>query len=154
MPQTAWLMNASVKTNILFYENYNDSWYQKVLDACQLRPDLEMFAGGDQTEIGERGLNLSGGQKQRVGLARAVYENADIYIIDDTLSALDSHVGKKIYEQVFRGLLRNKTILFVTHALQYITDADRILVFKDGRIENIGNTFNLSIINEKVNIMN
>lgn len=134
VPQSAWLMNATFRENILFYNEYDEIKYQKILNICKLKNDINMLPGGDLTEIGERGVNLSGGQKQRISLARALYHDADIYIIDDVLSALDAHVGKHIYKHVLRGYLRVKTVIFITHALQYIKDADRILVFRNGEI--------------------
>jgi ATP-binding cassette subfamily C (CFTR/MRP) protein 1 len=134
IPQQAWLRNATLKENILFGEPLNEQRYKHVLDICELSDDIAMLPGGDMTEIGERGINLSGGQKQRVSIARAIYSNADIYIIDDCLSALDAYVGRKIYENVLKGELKTKTIIFVTHALHYVTEADRVAVMKDGRI--------------------
>jgi len=134
IPQQAWLRNATLKENILFGEPLDEQRYKHVLDICELTDDIAMLPGGDMTEIGERGINLSGGQKQRVSIARAIYSNADIYIIDDCLSALDAYVGRKIYENVLKGELKTKTIIFVTHALHYVTEADRVAVMKNGRI--------------------
>ncbi|OQV17380.1 putative Canalicular multispecific organic anion transporter 2 [Hypsibius exemplaris] len=96
--------------------------YQKTLDACSLRTDLEMLSGGDETEIGERGTNLSGGQSSELALARAVYSNADVYILDDPLSAVDAHVGKHIFENVIgpNGVLKNKTRILVTHGIGFL----------------------------------
>lgn len=91
-----------------------------------------ILPGEDLTEIGERGVNLSGGQKQRVSLARAVYQDSDIYLIDDCLSALDAHVGKNIFYNVIKGLLKNKTIIFVTHQLQYMPNVDELWVMNQG----------------------
>ena len=95
-----------------------------------MEPDLEILGGGDLTEIGEKGVNLSGGQKQRISIARALYANADIYLIDDCLSALDSYVGKNIFHNVIRGYLQkmNKTVIFVTNAIDYTDYCDRVLV--------------------------
>uniref|UniRef100_A0A673JQ49 Multidrug resistance-associated protein 1 n=1 Tax=Sinocyclocheilus rhinocerous TaxID=307959 RepID=A0A673JQ49_9TELE len=97
VPQQAWIQNATLKDNILFGRDGKDSWYQKVVEACALLPDLEILPGGDSTEIGEKGVNLSGGQKQRVSVARAVYCNCAVYLLDDPLSAVDAHVGKHIF---------------------------------------------------------
>lgn len=138
VPQQAWLQNTTLKENILFGSPLDEARYQEALSICELGPDVAILPGKDLTEIGERGINLSGGQKQRVALARAVYYDADIYLIDDCLSALDAHVGKKIFDNVIRGKMHGKTIIFVTHALQYITSADRIIVMKQGRIEQMG----------------
>lgn len=98
--QQAWIQNCSLQDNILFGKPYEKALYDRVVLACALKPDLDMLPAGDQTEIGEKGINLSGGQKQRVSLARAVYNDAEIYFMDDPLSAVDSHVSKHIFEQV------------------------------------------------------
>ena len=114
VPQQAWIQNATVRDNILFRERadagVDERLYKKVIGACALSSDLELMAAGDATEIGEKRINLSGDQKQRVSLARSVYANADVYMLDDPLSALDSHVGKSIFDQVIgpKGMLRNK----------------------------------------------
>lgn len=138
--QQAWIQNATVRENILFSRAFDSSRYDSVLDACALRPDLEMLTAGDATEIGERGINLSGGQKQRVSLARAVYFNADLYLMDDPLSAVDAHVGKHIFDNVVgpRGMLRNKTRVLVTHGIHFLPQVDQIIVIKDGRISECG----------------
>ncbi len=132
--QESFLMNTSVRENILFGKEYEEKKYQKILEHCQLLDDLKSFPSFDITEIGERGLNLSGGQKQRINIARSVYADADIYLIDDSLSALDAYVGQKIFKEVFMGLLKQKTKIMVTHALQYIKDLDKIVFIKEGRI--------------------
>ena len=138
--QEAWIRNMTLKDNILFQKRYNSSFYNKVLSCCALEADLEQLAGGDQTEIGEKGINLSGGQKQRVNLARAVYANKDLYLLDDPLSAVDSHVGKHIFEKVLgeQGLLSKKTRILVTHAISYLPFVDNIIVMKNGSISEIG----------------
>ena len=111
VPQQAWMLNATLKDNILFGKPFDADRYNKVIEACSLKSDLEILPGGDQTEIGEKGINLSGGQKQRISLARAVYNNRDVYLLDDPLSAVDSHVGKHIFENVLsdEGMLAGKT---------------------------------------------
>ena len=116
------------------------SRYRQVLDACALQPDLDILNAGDETEIGEKGINLSGGQKQRVSLARAVYSDADIFLLDDPLSAVDAHVGKHIFKSVVGpdGMLSNKTRLLVTHGLTYLPQTDKIIVMKDGKISETG----------------
>ena len=118
----------------------------QVIDACALKPDLDILTGGDQTEIGEKGINLSGGQKQRVSLARAVYNNANVYLLDDPLSAVDSHVGKHIFEKVIgpKGALRKKTRVLVTHAISFLPEMDQIVVMKDGKISELG-TYTVSL---------
>lgn len=134
--QQAWIQNATLKDNILFGQPLNNALYQKIIEACALKPDLDILPGGDMTEIGEKGINLSGGQKQRISLARAVYANADIYFLDDPLSAVDSHVGKHIFDKVIgpQGILKNKTRVLVTHGVTYLPQTDKIVVIKDGEI--------------------
>ncbi|CAG2256912.1 ABCC1 [Mytilus edulis] len=138
--QQAWIQNTTLQNNILFGKNLNQSEYDKVLDGTALRPDLEILPGGDQTEIGEKGINLSGGQKQRVSLARAVYQDADVYLLDDPLSAVDSHVGKHIFDEVLgpNGLLRNKTRILVTHGISFLSKVDIIITLVDGKISEMG----------------
>ncbi|GAB0099313.1 multidrug resistance-associated protein 1 [Sergentomyia squamirostris] len=138
--QQAWIQNATLQDNILFGRDMDRKLYERVIEACALKPDIEMLPGGDQTEIGEKGINLSGGQKQRVSLARAVYNDADIYFLDDPLSAVDSHVGKHIFEQVVgrQGMLAKKTRLLVTHGITFLPDVDYIYVLKDGEISESG----------------
>lgn len=128
--QQAWIQNATLRNNVLFGLPYDEERYNRVVEACQLGPDLDLLPAGDATEIGEKGINLSGGQKQRVSLARAVYANKDVYLLDDVLSAVDVHVGRAIFENALRGLLRGKTVLVVTHQLQYLPSVDSILVLK------------------------
>ena len=136
VPQTPWLQNATLRYNITFGKAFKDSTYNKVIDSCSLQPDLDILAGGDMTEIGEKGINLSGGQKQRVSIARSIYSNRDIYLLDDPLSAVDAKVGKHIFENVIgpEGLLKNKTRLLVTHGISYLPQTDMILVVKNGTI--------------------
>ncbi|KAE8283707.1 Multidrug resistance-associated protein 1 [Larimichthys crocea] len=140
VPQQAWIQNATLKDNIMFGQERREAWYQRVVDACALQPDLEILPAGDETEIGEKGVNLSGGQKQRVSLARAVYCDRAVYLLDDPLSAVDSHVGKHIFEQVIgpQGLLKDKTRVLVTHGLSYLPQADLILVMVEGEITEMG----------------
>uniref|UniRef100_A0A8C2DET3 Multidrug resistance-associated protein 1 n=1 Tax=Cyprinus carpio TaxID=7962 RepID=A0A8C2DET3_CYPCA len=140
VPQQAWIQNATLKDNILFGRDAKDSWYQKVVEACALLPDLEILPGGDSTEIGEKGVNLSGGQKQRVSVARAVYCSCAVYLLDDPLSAVDAHVGKHIFEKVIgpQGLLQGRTRVLVTHGLSFLPQVDLILVMVDGEITEMG----------------
>lgn len=109
VPQLAWIQNETVKNNILFGSRFDQSLYDQVISACSLTTDLAIMPAGDKTEIGEKGINLSGGQKQRISLARAVYANAEIYLLDDPLSAVDSHVGKHIFDNVIgpNGILKH-----------------------------------------------
>ncbi|KAF1518623.1 Multidrug resistance-associated protein 1, partial [Eudyptes sclateri] len=140
VPQQAWVQNATLEDNIIFGREMNESRYKRVIEACALLPDIEVLPTGDKTEIGEKGVNLSGGQKQRVSLARAVYCNADVYLFDDPLSAVDAHVGKHIFEKVIgpKGILKNKTKVLVTHAINYLPQMDTILVMTDGEISEMG----------------
>src|SRR5262249_2847466 len=130
----------SLRDNVLFGSEYDADKYERVIQACALRPDLDMLPAGDATEIGEKGINLSGGQKQRVALARALYSDMDIYLLDDPLSAVDVHVGRHIFEHVVgpHGLLRTKTRVLVTHGLHWLRECDRVAVVADGRISELG----------------
>ncbi|KAG7167512.1 Multidrug resistance-associated protein 1-like 3, partial [Homarus americanus] len=138
--QQAWIQNSTLENNILFNYKKDDDRYNSCIRACALVSDLEMLPGGDQTEIGEKGINLSGGQKQRVSLARAVYADTDVYLLDDPLSAVDSHVGKHIFEQVIgpEGLLKGKTRILVTHGITYLPQVDKIVVLKNGVVTEEG----------------
>lgn len=138
--QQAWIQNATLQENILFGMAMDRKKYHDVVLACALKPDLEMLPGGDQTEIGERGINLSGGQRQRIALARAVYANSDIYLLDDPLSAVDAHVGKYIFDKVIgpKGLLAGKTRLLITHAVSFLPQMDMIYVLLNGQIRERG----------------
>ncbi|XP_063605857.1 multidrug resistance-associated protein 1-like [Penaeus indicus] len=138
--QQAWIQNATLEDNILFNNKKDEDRYSSCVRACALQSDLDMLPGGDQTEIGEKGINLSGGQKQRVSLARAVYSDADIYLLDDPLSAVDSHVGKHIFENVIgpEGVLKGKTRILVTHGLTYLPKVEKIIVLKNGTITEQG----------------
>ncbi|XP_043270601.1 multidrug resistance-associated protein 1 isoform X1 [Venturia canescens] len=138
--QQAWIQNATLQDNILFGKSLDKALYNRVVEACALGMDLKMLPAGDQTEIGEKGINLSGGQKQRVALARAVYNDAEIYFLDDPLSAVDAHVGKHIFENVIgpSGLLKKKTRVLVTHGITYLPEVDNIVVLKDGEITDLG----------------
>ncbi|XP_070178633.1 multidrug resistance-associated protein 1-like [Littorina saxatilis] len=140
VPQQAWIQHDTVQGNILFGKTMQRSLYDRCLDACALRPDLDILPGADLTEIGEQGINLSGGQKQRVSLARAVYSNTDVYLLDDPLSAVDVHVGRHIFQQVVghSGLLANKTRLLVTHGVQWLPSCDVIVMMSEGRVTEVG----------------
>ncbi|XP_046557174.1 ATP-binding cassette sub-family C member 3-like [Haliotis rubra] len=140
VPQQAWIQNDTLQQNILFGAPFDKKRYYAVLDACALGPDLELLPGGDQTEIGEKGINLSGGQKQRVSLARAVYNDADIYLFDDPLSAVDSHVGKHIFDNVIsnKGRLSDKTRVLVTHNVSVLSRVDTILVISNKCVQERG----------------
>ncbi|XP_046682900.1 multidrug resistance-associated protein 1-like isoform X2 [Homalodisca vitripennis] len=136
VPQQPWIQNASVRENISFGNRYEEKEYNKTVENCALLPDLKILPGGDATEIGEKGINLSGGQKQRVSLARAVYSDADIYLMDDPLSAVDSHVGRHIFDNIIgpKGQLHKKTRILVTHGIAFLPQVDMIVVMKGGEI--------------------
>ncbi|KAK2866207.1 hypothetical protein Q7C36_002263 [Tachysurus vachellii] len=140
VPQQAWIQNATLRDNILFGRPYIEDKYRRVMDACALTPDLDILPGGDQTEIGEKGINLSGGQRQRVSLARALYSEADVYLLDDPLSAVDAHVGKHIFDNVIgpEGALRQKTRILVTHSISFLPQVDNIMVIVEGRVSEMG----------------
>ncbi|XP_027098590.1 ABC transporter C family member 4-like isoform X2 [Coffea arabica] len=137
--QTSWIQNGTIQENILFGLSMNQERYKEVLRVCCLEKDLDMMEFGDQTEIGERGINLSGGQKQRIQLARAVYQDCDIYLLDDVFSAVDAQTGSEIFKECVRGTLREKTILLVTHQVDFLHNVDLILVMRDGMIVESGN---------------
>ncbi|NXP08873.1 MRP6 protein, partial [Thinocorus orbignyianus] len=140
VPQQAWIQNTSVEDNILFGKEMDETWFKRVIDACALQPDLECFPAGQKSEIGEKGINISGGQKQRVNLARAVYQKASIYLLDDPLSAVDAHVGQHIFEHVLgpKGLLKDKTRVLVTHTINILPQVDNVVFLVDGTISEIG----------------
>ncbi|KAI5286857.1 hypothetical protein KEM54_006450 [Ascosphaera aggregata] len=137
-PQYAWIQNATVRDNILFGKPFVREKYDRVIEACALKPDLEMFTAGDRTEIGERGITLSGGQKQRLNIARAIYFGADLVLLDDPLSAVDAHVGRHIMDNAICGLLKNSCRLLATHQLHVLSRCDRIILMDRGNIERIG----------------
>ncbi|KAM9715835.1 ATP-binding cassette sub-family C member 3 isoform 2-T2 [Menidia menidia] len=140
VPQQAWIQNATLRDNILFGNTYNEQKYRCVLEACALTPDMEVLPGGDMTEIGEKGINLSGGQRQRVSLARALYSDADVYLLDDPLSAVDAHVAKHIFDNLIgpEGVLKGKTRILVTHGISFLPQVDNIVVMVDGRVSEMG----------------
>uniref|UniRef100_A0A2N9IBK5 ABC-type xenobiotic transporter n=1 Tax=Fagus sylvatica TaxID=28930 RepID=A0A2N9IBK5_FAGSY len=136
--QTSWIRNGTIQENILFGLPMNTERYQEVIRVCCLEKDLEVMEFGDQTEIGERGINLSGGQKQRIQLARAIYQDCDIYLLDDIFSAVDAHTGSEIFKECVHGALKDKTILLVTHQVDFLHNANLILVMRDGMIVQSG----------------
>ena len=147
-PQYAWIQNTSVKENILFGKPFDRKWYDAVIDACALRPDLDMLPNGDMTEIGERGITVSGGQKQRLNIARAIYFNSDIILMDDPLSAVDAHVGRHIFDNAICGLLKNKCRILATHQLHVLNRCDRIIWMQEGHVEAVDTFANLINNNE------
>ena len=136
--QNPWILNDTVRNNILFFKEMDEEKYNKIINLCELSQDIKLLSGGDMTEIGEKGANLSGGQKARLAIARALYSDADIFLFDDPLSALDAYVGMNIFNNVIMDYLKGKTIIVVTHALQYISHMDRIIYMKNGEINWFG----------------
>ncbi|KAM0845289.1 hypothetical protein ACQ4PT_056460 [Festuca glaucescens] len=138
VPQTAWIQSGNIEENVLFGTPMDRPRYKRVLEACSLKKDLQLLQYGDQTVIGDRGINLSGGQKQRVQLARALYQDADIYLLDDPFSAVDAHTGSDLFKDYILSALASKTVIYVTHQVEFLPAADLILVLKDGRITQAG----------------
>ncbi|KAF9995125.1 Multidrug resistance-associated protein 1 [Entomortierella chlamydospora] len=147
VPQQAWIINKTLRDNIVFGKEYDEARYKRVVFACGLEPDLAMLPAGDMTEIGERGINLSGGQKQRVSLARAAYSDADIYLLDDPLSAVDAHVDRHLWNNLLgpSGLLREKTRVLVTHGIHHLREVDQIVLLNNGVIEENGHYSDLMV---------
>ncbi|XP_058084431.1 putative ABC transporter C family member 15 isoform X1 [Magnolia sinica] len=138
VPQSPWILTGNVRENITFGNLFDRDKYNETIQACALTKDFELFSSGDLTEIGERGINMSGGQKQRIQIARAVYQDADIYLLDDPFSAVDAHTGRQLFEDCLMGILKDKTILYVTHQVEFLPAADLILVMENGRIAQAG----------------
>lgn len=136
--QEPWIFAATVRQNILFGAEYDKHKYNEVVKACSLEKDFEQFPNGDHTIVGDRGASLSGGQKARINLARAVYRDADIYLLDDPLSAVDIHVSKRLYEDCINGYLANKTRILVTHQVFYLRDNDHIIILNN--VSDVDNT--------------
>lgn len=138
MAQQPWLQRGTIRENILFCRSYDEDRYLAIVNACGLSEDFASLPAGDLTGVGEAGMTLSGGQKARVALARAVYQDRPIYLLDDIISAVDAHVAKHIFHQCILGLLRNKTVILCTHNVQYLSRADRIVVIENGTITKQG----------------
>ncbi|XP_057661013.1 probable multidrug resistance-associated protein lethal(2)03659 isoform X1 [Diorhabda carinulata] len=132
--QEPWLFAGTIKQNILFGEPWDAKKYERVIKVCALERDLSILPHGDRSLVGDRGISLSGGQRARINLARAVYKEADIYILDDPLSAVDTHVGKQIFEDCICSYLRGKCTILVTHQLQYLKNVNKIFLLERGRI--------------------
>ena len=136
--QEPWLQQGTVRDNILWGKAYQFSWYTKVVEACALKQDFSQLARGDLTQVGEGGVTLSGGQRARVALARAVYQDKDLYLIDDIFSAVDGDVAGHIYRRCILGLLRHKTRVLATHHARYVAAADTIARLEEGRLVSLG----------------
>lgn len=134
--QSPWVMNASVRENIVFGYRWDPAFYERTVKACALREDFASLPDGDQTEVGERGISLSGGQKARLTLARAVYARADIYLLDDVLSAVDQHVGRHLIDNVLgpKGLLAGKTRILATNSIPVLMEAHFVVLLRDGQV--------------------
>ncbi|KWU44771.1 ABC transporter [Rhodotorula sp. JG-1b] len=136
--QSAWILNTTVRENIIFGREFDETRYWNCIRAACLLTDLDQLPAGDMTEIGEKGITLSGGQRQRVSIARTLYYDADVVLLDDPLSAVDAHVGNHIFQHAIQGMLKDKTVILVTHALQYLAHADNVIVMENGRIAEEG----------------
>ncbi|KAG4067325.1 hypothetical protein HA402_000316 [Bradysia odoriphaga] len=136
--QETWLFGGTVRSNIIFIEEFDQKRYKEVVRVCGLERDLKLMPNGDMTIVAERGISLSGGQKARISLARAVYKQADIYLLDDPLSAVDSHVGKHLFQECIQQFLKNKICVLVTHQLQYLKDVNHLVLMYHGRVESQG----------------
>ncbi|PVU86817.1 hypothetical protein BB561_006533 [Smittium simulii] len=146
--QSPWIFCGTIKENILFGNPYEKDWFNQIIYACCLNKDFELFEDRENTIIGEKGSNLSGGQKARISLARAVYTRADLYVLDDPLSAVDPKVGSHLFENVLLGLLKDKTRILVTHQLQFVSKSDQIIVLKNGKIVESGPPNKISRLQE------
>ncbi|KAL7247993.1 hypothetical protein ACSBR2_002820 [Camellia fascicularis] len=136
--QAPWIQSGTIRDNILFGKPMNRIKYLGAIKACALDKDLKSFNHGDLTEIGQRGLNLSGGQKQRIQLARAVYDDADIYLLDDPFSAVDAHTAAVLFNGCVVAALQDKTVILVTHQVEFLNKADKILVMGGGQVTQLG----------------
>uniref|UniRef100_A0A0E0E2W0 ABC transmembrane type-1 domain-containing protein n=1 Tax=Oryza meridionalis TaxID=40149 RepID=A0A0E0E2W0_9ORYZ len=136
--QNSWIQSGTVRDNILFGKPFSKERYERAIRACALDKDIENFDHGDLTEIGQRGINMSGGQKQRIQLARAVYSDADVYLLDDPFSAVDAHTAAVLFYDCVMTALSEKTVVLVTHQVEFLTETDRILVMEDGYVKQQG----------------
>lgn len=136
--QSPWILSGSIKDNIIFGKEYKHDWFKLVIKNCALEEDLDRFPDHENTIVGERGVTLSGGQRARVALARAVYLDADIYLLDDPLSAVDAKVGRFIFDNCIRGVLKAKCIILVSHQLQYIKNCDMVALIEKGGLQGLG----------------
>ena len=150
VPQTAWIFSGTVRENVLLGEQYDEKKYAEVIEACALREDINRFPNGDLTFVGEHGVVLSGGQRARVNLARALYADADVYLLDDPLSAVDAKVGELIFEQCICSLLKNKIAILVTYEKKHMETADQVVVLHKGSVLASGTFWELQDGGEKI----
>ncbi|XP_054784020.1 ABC transporter C family member 8-like [Prosopis cineraria] len=136
--QTSWIQSGTIRDNILFGKPMDETRYQDAIKACALNKDMNAFSHGDLTEIGQRGINLSGGQKQRIQLARAIYNDADVYLLDDPFSAVDAHTAAFLFNDCVMNALRKKTVILVTHQVEFLSQVDKILVMEGGLVTQSG----------------
>lgn len=136
--QESWLFEGSIQSNIIFIEPFDQHRYKEVIRVCGLERDFQLMPNGDKTIIGELGISLSGGQKARINLARAIYKEADIYLLDDPFSAVDVNVGKHIFQECVQNFLRNKSCVLVTHQVQYLKDVDHLVLMSHGHVQSQG----------------
>lgn len=127
-----------MRQNIIFGREFEYQRYKQVIKVCSLSRDFSLFPYADRTIVGERGISISGGQKARINLARAVYKRADIYLLDDPLSAVDIHVGQQLFENCIKGMLHDKIVILITHQLQYLKRADNIVIMNAGVVQSSG----------------
>ncbi|KAK9689767.1 hypothetical protein RND81_09G079500 [Saponaria officinalis] len=137
--QSAWIQSGTILDNICYGKPMDKDRYENAIKACALDNDIKNFSHGDRTEIGQRGINLSGGQKQRIQLARAVYSDSDIYLLDDPFSAVDAHTAATLFNDCVLGALGNKTVILVTHQVEFLPQVDKILVMNKGQVTQSGN---------------
>ncbi|GMF06190.1 unnamed protein product [Ambrosiozyma monospora] len=142
-----WVQNATVRENILFGCSYDEEKYDTIVEACSLTKDFSLLSGGDLTEVGERGITLSGGQKARISLARAVYSDTDIILMDDVLSAVDAKVGKHIVDHCLLDYLKDKTRILATHQLSLIGEADKVVFLNGDGTVDVGSFHELNMYN-------
>lgn len=148
--QEPWLFDSTIRDNIVFVEDFDEQRYKRVIKVCALERDFEQLPNGDASIVGERGISLSGGQKARINLARACYRKADVYLLDDPLSAVDAHVGRHIFEKCIMEFLgeENKICVLVTHQLQYLSNVNHVILMNRGQIEAEGPFRTLQKINK------
>ncbi len=135
VPQEPWIFTASIRQNILFGKPYEEEKFKRIIHTCCLEADLELFPDGEHTIVGEKGINLSGGQRARINLARALYSDAQIYLFDDPLSAVDASVARNIYDNCINGHLADKIRILVTHQVHFLSNANQIIYLSGGQMK-------------------